>query len=46
MRDSSLKNENPAIVYLFQTCVSFSLLLSTIEYILKNVCNQTFDSSH
>ncbi len=31
---------------LFQTCISFFLLLSTKDDILKNICNQTVDSSH
>jgi len=31
---------------LFQTCMSFFLLLNTKEDILKNVGNQTVDSSH
>ncbi len=46
---SSPKNENSVIIYLhklFQTCMSFFLLLSTKEDILKNVGNQTVDGIH
>jgi len=42
--ESSPKNENSLSLQslkLFQTCMSFFLLLNTEEDILKNVCNQT-----
>jgi len=40
------KNENLSSFKLFQTCMSFFLLLNTKEDILKNVSNQTVDGPH
>ncbi len=49
-RETSPKNYTSVVILLssklFQTCVTFFLLLSTKEDILKNVGNQTVDGSH